>query len=251
MRELLLYIKDFIPFVQLVSTLIVMIGVSIAVMTYRSNRNDKVKGENENRSRFYLERCEKALKDLWDCFNKDILDEVSNYTVVEILKTYDELKVKITLTEHLHALSLNEQYYKNLIFRKVSLADLNYVVGTKGFDKSIRDFDVAYEYIKDKVESSNSCEPLIRGSNFFYGHLMYPNGSSSEFFEFVSSFITEKNRDEISVSYRSNKRALKSLRRRLPIFMAAYSYMIGVEQGREVKDLVRPIPTTMKKFTNA
>ena len=239
-------ITQLLPLIRLISVIFVTIGVSIAVLTFVTNRKDKKKDNNDKKSAFYLERCEEALAELWKCFNKVDLDEVSNYTIIEILKNYDELKQYINVDEHKHALGLKETRYKNLIYNFISQAKLSYIVGMEGLDNSITDFDKVYAHIKHKVEESVDNEPLIRASNHFYGHLAYPNGANTDLFEIVASFITEKNKEDIVTGYRADPRALKSLRRRLPVFMAAYSYIVSVEQGREATKLAKPVPTLFK-----
>ncbi|MCD9543401.1 hypothetical protein GLP24_00675 [Photobacterium carnosum] len=235
----------FLPLVRLVSVVFVTLGVTIAVMTFITNRIDKRDEKVHKKSSFYLERCEDALKELWKNFTKTQLDEIGNYTIVEILNSYDELKKKITVEEHKHALNLTESRYINLIYNVISQADLKYVVGLD-IDVLNMDFDDVYKEIKIIAESSLPNNSIIKGSNYFYGHLMYKNGASTELFEVVAAFISDKEKDTVASSYKNNQRALKSLRRKLPVFMAAYSYLVGVEQKRELTDLPKPISTVLK-----
>ncbi|WP_298776593.1 hypothetical protein [uncultured Shewanella sp.] len=239
-------ITTILPLVRLISVIVVTIGVSIAVLTFFTNRKDKAKELKEKKSVFYIERCEVALNEVWNNINKPQLDELGNYTIVELLSDYQELKEQVTIEEHKHALNLTESRYRNLIHNVISQANINYVIGIDVPSES-NDFDVTYEKLRSVAESSLSDFPIIKGSNYFYGHLMFINGANTEFFESIASFISDKDKDTIVCSYKANHRALKSLRRKYPVFIAAYSFLVSVEQERELQELVKPVSTMFKK----
>ncbi len=239
-------ITELLPLIRLISVIVVTFGVSIAVLTFVTNRRDKANESKDKKSSFYLERCESALSEVWLNISKPKLDEVGSYTIVQLLSNYHELKEKVTVDEHKHALNLTESRYCNLIHNVISHADLNYIIGID-VSAGTRDFDAAYENLKAIAESSLASSPIIVGSNYFYGHLMFLNGTNTDFFEAIVSFISDKDRETIEKAYKSNFRALKSLRRKYPIFIAAYSFLVSVEQERELKQLDKPVLTMFKK----
>ena len=256
MSYILSSITDVLPVVRLITLLVMTVGVVIAVKTYSHNRADKNKDKQENTSQFYLERCELALDELWLQFKAEKLNEVSVYSIVGILKSYKEIRKNVNVDVHLHVLSLKEQQYKNLISNKVVNGSLVYFVGFKSSNKEIKDFDSVYSEIKNMVDCSalNIDElesQLILASNYFYGHLMYLNGTSCEFFESVASFLTDIPMEDIAENFKNKERPLKSIRRRYPVLMGAYRYLLNVELKKEGTHIQLPVSTIFKSLRSA
>lgn len=219
-------------------------GVCIAAATYRKNSKDRASEKEESSSKFYLDQCIECLSDLWDCYSKDKLNEIEASKVSSIISSYSKLTEYVKHDAHKHVLSLKENHYKVLIANRISKPKLEYLIGFTCADFSPNSgYDTSYGTIKDIVkvsELTREVEYPIRISNEFYGKVVYLNGVSRDFFESTIGFIENIPVLEISNTFKFKQRGLKSIRRKYPVFMAAYRYLFNIELGNETVDFELP-----------
>lgn len=219
-------------------------GVAIAAVTYRKNSRDRASERIESNSKFYLDQCIECLSDLWDCYSKEKLNEIEASKVSSIITSYSKLSEHIKSDAHRHVINLKENHYKTLIANRISKPELEYLTGFTCADFSVGScYDTSYGVIKDIIkvsELTRKIEYPIRISNEFYGKLVYLNGVSRDFFEFTISFIENIPVTEVSNTFKYKQRGLKSIRRKYPVFMAAYRYLFNIELGSETIELELP-----------